>query len=376
MISKKSPWGVLTGVRPTKKARKLLLEGIEFENLEKVLKKDYCLKKSKIKLLLQTVKNQEIVQNSKLVDFYVNIPICPTRCAYCSFISAELKYVEKLLPDYLQMLAKEICAAKDIITKQGLVVRSVYIGGGTPTVLSAEQLEYLLNQLAFNVAEFTVECGRPDTITKEKLEVLKKYGVTRVSINPQTFHEQTLQKIGRRHTIKSFFEAYDLAKSLDFNINIDLIAGLEGETFKIFKHSVLQALDLKPENLTVHTLSIKKGSNLQGKNIQNKQVEKMVKFAYKTLSQNGYLPYYLYRQKNQLGNLENIGYSLKGKQCLFNVDSMEETVSILACGANAISKFIDLDNNKITRIASPKFLNDYISRIDEIIEKKNILFNK
>ena len=174
MISKKSPWGVLTGVRPTKKARKLLLEGIEFENLEKVLKKDYCLKKSKIKLLLQTVKNQEIVQNSKLVDFFVNIPICPTRCAYCSFISAELKYVEKLLPDYLKMLAKEICAAKDIITKQGLVVRSVYIGGGTPTVLSAEQLEYLLNQLAFNVAEFTVECGRPDTITKEKLEVLKK----------------------------------------------------------------------------------------------------------------------------------------------------------------------------------------------------------
>ncbi|MBR3790933.1 MAG: coproporphyrinogen dehydrogenase HemZ [Clostridia bacterium] len=368
------PWGVLTGVRPTKKARKLLSQGISYANLPKILRKEYKLHKPKINLLLATMQNQEIVQCESLVDFYVNIPICPTRCSYCSFISAELKYVEKILPDYLDVLVQEIHEAKEIIAQNNLKVRSVYVGGGTPTVLSARQLEQILMELDFGKVEFTVECGRPDTITKEKLLVLKKYGVSRISINPQTFSEKTLQKIQRKHTVQDVFDAFALAKSMGFSINMDLIAGFEGENFATFKKSLGKAMDLKPDNLTVHTLSIKRGSCLQGQRVTNKTVSKMVNFASKKLLRAGYVPYYLYRQKNQLGNLENIGYTRPGKQCIFNVDSMEETVSIMACGANAISKMVDHKNQKITRAANAKFLPDYINRIKEEINKKINLF--
>ena len=372
----KKPWGVLTGVRPTKKARKLLQEGVPMQDLPKVLKKEYRIKKQKIDLLLKTMRNQEIIQDEKVVDFYVNIPICPTRCSYCSFISAELKYVEKILPQYLDAVIKEICAAKEIIKTQNLNVRSVYIGGGTPTVLSAEQLDLLLAHIDFGNVEFTVECGRPDTITREKFEVLKKHDVTRVSINPQTFSEKTLQKIQRKHTVQEVFEAFSLAKEFGFVVNMDLIAGFENESFATFKKSLKTAIKLGPENLTVHTLSIKKGSCLQGKNVQNKTVERMVNFSQRILAKNGYEPYYLYRQKNQLGNLENVGYTLSSYQCVFNVDSMEEIVSILACGANAISKLVDHKNKKIARTANAKFLTDYINRLDEEIDKKNNLFYK
>lgn len=369
------PWGVLTGVRPTKKARKLMQQGVSAEDLPRVLRKEYKLQRSKIKLLVATMQSQEIVQDDRLVDFYVNIPICPTRCSYCSFISAELKYVEKILPDYLDVLVREIRAAKKIIAENNMIVRSVYVGGGTPTVLSAEQLAQILPELDFGKKlEFTVECGRPDTITKEKLLMLKKYGVSRVSINPQTFSEKTLQKIQRKHTVQEVLDAFALAKSLGFSINMDLIAGFEGENFATFKKSLYKAIALKPDNLTVHTLSIKRGSCLQGKEVKNKTVSKMVRFASKKLLRADYSPYYLYRQKNQLGNLENIGYTLPEKQCIFNVDSMEETVSIMACGANAISKMVDHKNQKITRAANAKFLPDYISRIDEEINKKINLF--
>ena len=372
----KKPWGKLTGVRPTKKARKLLAEGVSVEKLPEVLAKEYKISKPKIKLLMATLDNQEIISDDNAIDFYVNIPICPTRCLYCSFISAELKYAEKILPDYLNALALEITEAKKLIQKNGWYVRSVYIGGGTPTVLSAEQLDFLLKNLQFGNVEFTVECGRPDTITSEKLLVLKKYGVTRISINPQTFSEKTLQKISRQHTAKQVFDAFEEGRKLGFDINMDLIAGLGEESFKTFKTSLKTALNLKPENLTVHTLSVKKGSCLQGQNVKNSAVKKMVDYAYKMLSKSGYVPYYMYRQKNQLGNLENIGYALSGKQCRFNVDSMEETVSILACGANAISKFVDHKNHKILRASNAKFLQDYISRLDELIERKNKIFQK
>lgn len=372
----KKPWGKLTGVRPTKKARKLLGEGIALQTLPKVLAKEYKISRPKIKLLMQTLENQEIISDDSIMDFYVNIPICPTRCQYCSFISAELKYVEKILPDYLNALTKEIALAKSLIAEKSWHVRSVYIGGGTPSVLTAEQLDFLLQNLQFGDIELTVECGRPDTITAEKLLVLKKHGVTRISINPQTFSEQTLQKIGRHHNTGQVLDAFKQARKLGFEINMDLIAGLEGERFKTFKNSLKTALALRPENLTVHTLSVKKGSCLQGQNVKNGAVKKMVDYAYKMLSKSGYVPYYMYRQKNQLGNLENIGYTLPGKQCKFNVDSMEETVSILACGANAISKFVDHKNQKILRASNAKFLPDYISRLDELIERKNKIFKK
>ena len=370
----RKPWGKLTGVRPTKKARKLLAEGVSYENLPKVLAKEYKISKPKINLLLKTLDNQEIVCDDNVVDFYVNIPICPTRCQYCSFISAELKEAYKILLDYLNALAKEIAEAKNLIAEKNWQVRSVYIGGGTPSVLTAEQLDFLLSKLQFGNIEFTVECGRPDTITPEKLEVLKKHNVTRISINPQTFSQKTLEKIGRQHSIQQIFDAFEETKKLGFQINMDLIAGLSEESFRTFKTSLKTALSLRPENLTVHTLSVKKGSCLQGQNVKNGAVKKMVDYAYKKLSKAGYVPYYMYRQKHQLGNLENIGYTLKDKQCKFNVDSMEETVSILACGANAISKFVDHKNQKILRASNAKFLGDYISRLDELIERKNKIF--
>ena len=370
----KKPWGKLTGVRPTKKARKLLQEGVTQGALPKVLAKEYKISKPKINLLLKTLENQEIICDDSVIDFYVNIPICPTRCQYCSFISAELKEAYKILPDYLDALVKEINEAKKLIAEKNWQMRSIYIGGGTPSVLTAQQLDFLLQNLHFGDIEFTVECGRPDTITTEKLEVLKKHNVTRISINPQTFSEKTLQKIGRQHTTLQVFDAFQEAKKLGFNINMDLIAGLGEESFKTFKNSIKTALGLKPENLTVHTLSVKKGSCLQGQNVKNSAVKKMVDYAYKMLSKAGYMPYYMYRQKNQLGNLENIGYTLPNKQCKFNVDSMEETASILACGANAISKFVDHKNQKILRASNAKFLGDYISRLDELIERKNKIF--
>jgi oxygen-independent coproporphyrinogen-3 oxidase len=279
------------------------------------------------------------------------------------------------MPDYLDALIKEINATKKMIFDNAFVLRTIYIGGGTPTVLTAEQLDLLLSNLNYPVSEFTVECGRPDTITQEKLEVLKKHGVTRISINPQTFNDSTLKKIGRKHTVKDVINAYKIALPFEFNVNMDLIAGLGGESLRAFKKSVDTAIELAPDNITVHTLSIKNGSQIMqnGEKNDSDATEKMVEYASTTLSQNGYKPYYLYRQKNQCGGQENVGY-FREKVCLFNVDSMEESLSILACGANAISKRIYHYENKIERFANVKDINEYINRIDEMIDKKKKLY--
>ena len=234
----------------------------------------------------------------------------------------------------------------------------------------------MLSVIDYNVSEFTVECGRPDTITKEKLDVLKNHNVTRISINPQTFCDKTLKEIGRSHTSKDILEAYKLSMNYDFTINMDLIAGLSHETFSTFKKSISKALDYAPDNITIHTLSIKRGSELKENNSPTSSefdVEKMVEYSYRTLIDAGYKPYYLYKQKNMIGNLENIGY-YREKPSVFNIDSMEEFASIIACGANAISKrYYSLDN-KIERFANLKNIDEYINRIDEMIEKKNQLF--
>ena len=281
------------------------------------------------------------------------------------------------MPEYLDALIKEINATKQMIFDNAFVLRTIYIGGGTPTVLTAEQLDLLLSNLNYPVSEFTVECGRPDTITQEKLEVLKKHGVTRISINPQTFNDSTLKRIGRKHTVKDVINAYKIALPLDFNVNMDLIAGLSGESLRSFKKSIDTAIELAPDNITVHTLSIKNGSQIMqnGEKADSDVTEKMVKYASETLSKNGYKPYYLYRQKNQSGGQENVGY-FREKVCLFNVDSMEETLSVLACGANAISKRIYNLDNRIERFANVKDIREYISRIDEMIAKKQNLFSQ
>lgn len=376
-LNKQLPWGCLTGIRPTKVAYELIESGVDKFFIKEKLINDFYVREDKAKLVDKIIKNQTcIIRNDKLVDVYINIPFCPTKCSYCSFISAEYDKVKNIIPQYINALIKEIKAVKQIIVNDLYIVRSIYIGGGTPSVLSAEDLEKILSELTFDVVEFTVECGRPDTITKEKLDVLKKYGVTRISINPQTFVDKTLKTIGRKHTAKDVIEAYKLALPYNFSINMDFIAGLPTETLRGFKKTINTALEMYPDNITIHTLALKRGSTLTEQNTQNENeiTEKMVTYAQDTLLENGYKPYYMYKLKNQNAGLENVGFYMD-KVCMFNIDSMEETASVLACGANAITKRVYSLENRIERQANVKFANDYITRIDELIEKKKQLFS-
>lgn len=375
-LNRKLPWGSLTGIRPTKVAYELIEKGLPRYFVKEKLMEQFFVSNDKAKLVDHVIRNQKsIIHNDNLVDLYINIPFCPTRCAYCSFISSEFKYVQDLMPKYIEALIKEIEETKKIIFDKAYVVRTIYIGGGTPTVLSSEQLEQILSHINYPVSEFTVECGRPDTITKDKLDVLKKYGVTRISINPQTFVDATLKRIGRKHTVKDVIDAYKLALPYDFSINMDLIAGLPGEGLRSFKKSIKTALELAPGNITVHTLALKNGSTLiqNQESIKTDETEQMVEYARAQLLENGYEPYYLYKLKNQSSGQENVGY-FRDKVCIFNIDSMEECCTILACGANAISKRIFNYEKRIERFANVKDTRQYIDRIDEMIEKKRLLF--
>lgn len=373
------PWGSLTGVRPTKLARDLIDYGEIKESylVPEILNRDYFVAMDKARLVGQILNNQRgIIRNDNLVDIYINIPICPSRCSYCSFISSELSKVYGLVDKYLDCLIKEIDCIKEIVRNKTYIVRNIYIGGGTPSVLTVSQLDKLLSNLNFPVNEFTVECGRPDTITAEKLDVLKKRGVTRISINPQTFCEATLKRIGRKQKNIQVLEAYTMALERDFVVNMDVIAGLPGEKLGIFKRTINTLLELAPHNITVHTLSIKNGSNLSEgeEKIDDKDVVKMLEFAEEILFKNGYKPYYLYRQKNQLKGLENVGYFRDNYACMFNIESMEETNTIIGVGAGAMSKRVFNIEKKIDRQHNMKFIEDYISRFDEIIEKKKDFF--
>lgn len=386
-FNKTFEWGSITGVRPTKLAYDLLENGTSKYMLKETLMQNYCLSESKAKLLKEIVSNQNcIIKNDSLVDIFVNIPICPSRCKYCSFISSEYDKVKDIVPTYIDCLLKEIAEIKQIINNKNLIVRSIYIGGGTPSVLSAQELDKILSQLSYPSVEFTVEAGRPDSITREKLEVLKRNNVTRICVNPQTFCEKTLKLIGRKHTVKDVISAYAMAVEFGFNVNIDLIAGLPGEKFSTFKKSIETAIEMAPANITVHSLALKRGSNLTNEAIKTKdtsafdcaapeEVKKMIDYSSKRLHEEGYLPYYMYKQKNTPLGLENVGYCQKGTVCIFNVDSMEETCSVLACGANAISKRVFSIENRIERSANVKFIEEYISRIDEMIERKKELFS-
>lgn len=377
-LNKTLPWGSLTGVRPTKLARDLIDYGEMKDYLvAEILERDYYVSHKKAELVASILRNQKcIIRNDNLVDLYINIPICPTRCVYCSFISSELSRVKDKVDIYIDAVIKEINAVKNIIKRKAYVVRSIYIGGGTPSVLTARQLDRLLNEVNFLPSEFTVECGRADTITDEKLDILKNHGVTRISINPQTFCEATLKRIGRKQKNKDILSAYQKALARDFVVNMDFIAGLPGEKLGIFKRTINIALELYPNNITVHTLSLKKGSTLFDNNgsVQDRDVEKMIDYAEDTLAKNGYKPYYLYRQKHQLSGLENVGYFRDGDVCIFNIDSMEETNTIIGVGANAISKRVYNIEHTIKRQPNVKFIEDYVDRIDEIIEKKEEFF--
>lgn len=377
--NKKLPWGALTGIRPTKLARDLI-ENREVKDylVAEYLQKEFRVSESKAHLVAKILKNQRgIIKNDNLIDIYINIPICPTRCMYCSFISNELKKVSDKVETYIDCMIKEIHACKEIIAEKSYIVRNIYIGGGTPSVLESQQLDRLLSELSFQVDEFTVECGRPDTITREKLEVLKKHGVTRISINPQSFCDATLKRIGRNHKVEDILNAYSLALEFGFDVNMDVILGLPGEGKSHFNKTVNTLLELYPENITIHTLSLKNGSILKEQNYKAVSVDNLGKCLDQIenrLIENGYNPYYLYRQKNQLGGLENVGFFRDDKSCMFNIDSMEEVSTIIAIGANAASKRVFNSENRIERSFNVKFIEDYIRQIDEMIERKKKFF--
>ncbi len=371
-------WGSITGIRPTKLYYELLETHSESE-VEDILVNLFKISPKKVSILSQVVKSQAGVTKSDTeIDLYVNIPFCTTKCAYCSFISSPIAACKALVAPYCDALIHEIEAVKKIIAENNYTVRTIYVGGGTPTAIPCDMLDRILSHLDMPVKEFTVEAGRPDTITKETLDVLLKNKVTRISINPQTFCDRTLKIIGRSHTVEDFYRAYNLALNYPFIINMDLIAGLEGETLDDFCHSVNCTLACSPANITIHTLSIKRRSDLIDKSFAHdaKTVSAMVDFGYNKLTEAGYVPYYLYRQKNMIGNLENIGYTKPGYRCISNIDSMEEILGVIAVGANAVSKKYTVSTNRIDRLPNVRDIKTYIDRVDEMISKKAELFKK
>ncbi len=380
IFNKNLPYGALTGIRPVKFCYDLMKKGLQKVSIPNFLLNNYHVSKEKVDLIVEIIINQTKVElNDKLVDFYINIPFCPTRCSYCSFISMEVDKAGKMVDEYVDKLIYEIEQTKKFLMENYYIVKSVYIGGGTPTSLSASQLERILQSVSFKVKEFTVEAGRPDTITKEKLDILHKYGVTRISINPQTFNDKVLQKIGRKHSAMDALNAYKLARNYNFDINMDFIMGLASDTIKGFEETMDIATYLNPENITIHTLCLKRTSKLQQENeniFKNEsRVKKMSVIAEKKLKESGYKPYYLYRQKNMVSALENVGYFKNNKICYFNIDSMDELASIVACGANGISKRVFSLTNRIERFANVKDIKEYNNRVDEMIEKKKELFS-
>ena len=362
------PWGALTGIRPTK------LYYQHIDNPKKFLRKEMRVSQKKYDVLQNIVNAQKnyYQPSEKNTALYIGIPFCPTRCSYCSFISCEIGKLSAV-NEYIEALCKEIAHAKTLINN----LRSVYIGGGTPISPSIENIEKVLQAVGKVDCEYTVEAGRADCINSEVLSLLKKYGVNRVCVNPQTFCDSTLKLMGRNHTAQEAIDKYHLTKSFGFKVNMDLIAGLPLETFDVFKNSLEQAIALRPENITVHTLSLKKGSRLKElcDRLPEGEVEKMIDYSYKRLMHEGYRPYYLYRQKYQSGNLENTGYSLPGEECIYNIDVMEEIAQNIACGANAVSKRIYLDENRIERIGAPKDVKTYIEKLDKLLEEKQELFS-
>lgn len=377
------PWGILTGVRPVKLLRRLAEESNE-EQAVKKFEKDFFVSNEKIALSRETEHNErKILELSKPESFslYVGIPFCPSRCSYCSFVMASIERAEKLIEPYTKLLCEEIKRTAEIANKLGLRLETVYFGGGTPTTLSAEQLDTVLGTVnnSFDMStcrEFTVEAGRPDTIDIAKLFALKENKVDRISINPQTVNDEVLKTIGRKHTAQQFFDAFELARKCGFdNINTDLIAGLPTDTPESFKNSLDSIVRLNAECITVHTLCMKRASRLTTEGVtldlqQARDAREMLAYTQNILGQNEYIPYYMYRQSRMVGNLENVGWSKRGFESLYNVYVMDETHTILACGSGGVTKLKRNNPDYLERIFNFKYPYEYIDRFDELIQRK------
>ncbi|MCC0667920.1 coproporphyrinogen III oxidase [Clostridioides sp. ZZV14-6153] len=380
------PWGILTGIRPVKIVHNLMDEKLDDNSIRTILKDNYFIMDEKIDLALEIAKRERLFMypiDKNKISLYVSIPFCPTRCVYCSFPSNSLKQFGHLKREYVYKLIEEIKGFAKVIEDTNKEIETLYIGGGTPTTLDEEELDLLINALfreldLSKIKEFTVEAGRPDTITKEKLSVLKKHNVSRISINPQTMNDETLVKIGREHKVSDLADCFIMARNMGFdNINMDIILGLIDEDLDMVRNTLEEIKKLSPESLTVHTLAIKRASNL---NInmdkykehltQYEEMIKMIDLSMKYAKDMGLNPYYMYRQKHMLGNLENIGYAKEGYECIYNIQIMEEKQSNYALGAGAISKFVYVDEDRIERVENVKNVEQYIDRVDEMIKRK------
>ena len=369
------PWGILTGVRPVKVLSRLT----DAQALQSLL-----VSGRKLRLARQIQQVQKPLEESIPVNsfsLYVSIPFCPTRCSYCSFVSHSVGQAAARLDEYLERMREELKQLATISRHLGLVPDTIYFGGGTPTVLSAEQLKRLLSALEWfdlsKVREFTVEAGRPDTITVEKLETIKAAGAERISVNPQTMNDEVLKVIGRAHDSAQTEQAFLMAREIGFKvINMDLIAGLPTDTFESFAASLDAVCGLSPENITVHSLSLKRAASLFRSGAENTAgtAEKMIDYAHQRLAECGYIPYYLYRQKNTADNQENTGYAKPGCESLYNTYIMEELQTILAVGAGASTKLVDRKTGRIKRITNHKYPYEYLDRFDDILENKREIF--
>lgn len=380
------PWGTLTGIRPTKIAMAKLAEGKTEQEIGTYLKETYFTSDEKIALCIEiAMRERELLQ---AIDYqngyslYIGIPFCPTTCLYCSFTSYPIGKWRGKTHLYLEALFREMEYVAE--KKQGCQLDTVYFGGGTPTSLAAEELDILFTKLketfAFScVQEFTVEAGRPDSITAEKLAVLKKHGVTRISINPQTMQQKTLDLIGRRHTVEEVKACFSLARGMGFdNINMDLIIGLPEETLADVKSTMDQIKELQPDSVTVHSLAIKRAARLNTmkevyRDLKITGTQEMIDLTAQYAREMGLEPYYLYRQKNMAGNFENVGYAKPGKACIYNILIMEEQQTIVACGAGTTTKRLFPEENRLERVENVKDVEQYISRIEEMIERKEKL---
>ncbi|MCM0648792.1 coproporphyrinogen III oxidase [Clostridium swellfunianum] len=386
------PWGTLIGIRPSKIALSLLNKGKMEEDIVEYYKEHFNASSEKAQLCIDVAKveNKFINKDKNTVSVYIGMPFCPTRCSYCSFAANPIAGFKSLVEPYLEALKKEIESTSRYINEKKLKIECVYFGGGTPTSVNDNQFEDIMTSIYYNlvadkdVKEFTVECGRPDSISFLKLQTMKNYNVHRISINPQSMNEETLRKIGRRHSIEDVVEKYNMARSIGFdNINMDVIVGLDGESLVQIQKTCSEIFKLDPDSITVHGLSIKRASKLH-ENIINEmpleelsqsEINKMYNETFDLAKKLNMKPYYMYRQKNMFGNMENVGYSKPTKQGIYNIQMIEEKQTIIACGADAVSKVIFLDENRIERFANVKDVKGYINRIDEMISKKIQLLN-
>lgn len=376
------PWGVMCGIRPAKNVRELSeKEGIEKSRMAEVLKDIYDVSEEKANLAIRVADNEEMLlkqigENS--VSLYIGIPFCPTRCLYCSFVSTDIRVSGKYMDEFVEKLLLEIDKTAEIVRKMGCYAENIYIGGGTPTTLSAHQLEMIFKRLRHNfdfskIKEFTLEAGRPDTITYEKLITARENGVNRISINPQSMNDETLKRVGRAHSAQMVRECFNMARKAEIPcINADLIAGLPGEDSEMFARSLDEVIALKPENITVHSMCIKRAARLRHTNeafTRAEEMNKMLSYTQKRMEDTGMVPYYMYRQKNILGNLENVGYSYPGFMSVYNINIMEEKQTILALGGGGSTKIVRGD--RIERVFNFKDPYEYIKRFDEILKKKD-----